>query len=76
MLSAQISIDKWWLRGIIARSVGIVAVALGFVVGMYGLDYPTSPWLATALGLLVTGIMAQGYGLYCSIKRTQQLNSR
>ena len=76
MLSPQIPADKWWLRGVIARSVGIVAVALGFVLGMYGLDHPTSPWLPTALGLLVTGMVAQGYGLYCSIKRMQQLNSR
>lgn len=75
MLPSQIS-DKWWLRGVIARSVGIVAVALGFVIGMYGLDLPTSPWLPTALGLIVTGIMAQGYGLYCSVKRMQQLNSK
>ena len=69
MLSPQISTDKWWLRGAIARSVGIVAVALGFVIGMYGLDHPTAAWLPTALGLLVTGMVAQGYGLYCSIKR-------
>ncbi|MBH0179803.1 MAG: hypothetical protein HP491_18570 [Nitrospira sp.] len=65
--------NNWARRGIIARSVGIVAVALGFVIGMAGLDDPTSPWLPTALGLLVTGLLAQGYGLYCSIKR--QLNS-
>lgn len=65
--------DDWRLRGVIARSVGIVAVALGFVIGMYGLDDPASPWLPTALGLLVTGLLAQGYGLYCSIKR--RLNS-
>ena len=64
---------NWSLRGAIARSVGIVAVALGFVIGMYGLDDPASPWLPTALGLLVTGMVAQGYGLYCSIKR--RLNS-
>lgn len=65
---------NWWLRSVIARSVGIVAVALGFVIGMYGLDHPASPWLPTALGLLVTGMVAQGYGLYCSIKRMQQPN--
>ncbi|HWF61988.1 MAG TPA: hypothetical protein VN666_17010 [Nitrospira sp.] len=76
MLSSQNPTDKWWLRGVIARSVGIVAVALGFVLGMYGLDRPTSPWLSTALGLLVTGMVAQGYGLYCSIKRMQHQNSR
>ena len=59
----------------IARSVGILAIAIGFVVGMYGLDQPASPWLPTALGLLVTGIAAQGYGLYCSIKAVQQRKS-
>ncbi|NGZ08037.1 MAG: hypothetical protein CV088_01445 [Nitrospira sp. LK70] len=75
-MSPQTSTDKWWLRGVIARSVGTVAVALGFVLGMYGLDHPTSAWLSTALGLLVTGMVAQGYGLYCSIKRRRQLNSR
>jgi Kef-type K+ transport system membrane component KefB len=76
MPSPQIPTDKWWLRGVIARSVGIVAVACGFVIGIYGLDHPASPWLSTALGLLATGIVAHGYGLYCSIKRMQHLNSR
>lgn len=68
MLSPKIVTDKWRLRGVIARSVGIIGVALGFVIGMYGLDHPNSPWLPTALGLLVTGLVAQGFGLYCSIK--------
>lgn len=66
---------NWRLIAIVARSVGIVAIALGFVIGMYGLDHPESHWLQTALGLLVTGMIAQGYALYCSIKRIQQLNS-
>jgi hypothetical protein len=69
------SVVNWRTNAVIARSVGVVAIALGFVIGMYGLDYPDSPWLKTALGLLVTGMLAQGYALYCSIKRTQQLNS-
>ncbi len=55
----------------IARSVGIVSIALGFVVGMYGLDHPESVWLRTALGLIVTGMVAQGYALYCAIKRVR-----
>ena len=59
----------------IARSVGILAIALGFVIGMYGLDQPDSPWLATALGLLVTGVFAQGCGLYCSIRAVRQQKS-
>ncbi|MBM4137898.1 MAG: hypothetical protein FJ244_00185 [Nitrospira sp.] len=63
------SAPNWRLRGIIARSAGIVAIALGFVVGMDSLDSPASHWLQTALGLVATGIVAQAYGLYCSIKR-------
>jgi hypothetical protein len=66
---------KWRANAVVARSVGVVSIALGFVIGMYGLDYPESHWLNTALGLLVTGMLAQGYALYCSIKRTQQQNS-
>jgi hypothetical protein len=53
----------------IARTVGVVTIALGFVSGLYGLDHPGSTWLPTALGLLATGMVAQGYALYCSIKR-------
>ena len=66
---------NWWLSAVIARSVGIIAIALGFIIGMYGLDPPAPHWLRTALGLLVTGIVAQGYALYCTIKWKQQLNS-
>lgn len=75
MPSQTPSAVNWRLNAVIARSVGIVAIALGFIIGMYGLDYPASRWLQTALGLLVTGMLAQGYALYCSIKRMQQLNS-
>ncbi len=67
---------NWRMQGMIARAVGIVAIALGFVFGMDGLDDPASHWLRTALGLLTTGMLAQGYALYCSIKRMQQLNSQ
>ncbi len=59
-------------RALIARSVGIVAIALGFVAGMYGLDHPGSPWLRTALGLIVTGLLAQSYALYCTIRRARE----
>ncbi|MDQ1291443.1 MAG: hypothetical protein QG615_1250, partial [Nitrospirota bacterium] len=45
---------NWRLQGLMARAVGIVAIALGFVLGMYGLDNPASHWLHTALGLLTT----------------------
>lgn len=72
----QESGTNWRMQGMIARAVGIVAIALGFVCGMSGLDDPTSHWLQTALGLLTTGMLAQGYALFCSIKRMQQLNSQ
>ena len=57
---------------VIARSVGIVCIALGFVVGMEGLQDPASPWMRTALGLIVTGLLAQGYAMYCTIQRMRQ----
>ena len=63
-------------KALIARSVGIVAIALGFVSGIYGLEHTDTMWLRTALGLLVTGMLAQGYALYCSVKRMQQLHDR
>lgn len=53
----------------IARSVGIVAIASGFVMGMYALDDPGTGWLPTSLGLIATGMLAQGYALYCSVRR-------
>lgn len=59
-------------RAMIARSVGIVAIALGFVSGMHGLDRPDSIWLGTALGLIVTGTVAQGYALYCTLRRVSE----
>ena len=62
--------------GMIARFVGIVAIALGFVIGIYGLEDTGAGWLQMALGLLVTGMLAQGYALYCSVKRMQQLKDQ
>ena len=67
---------NWRMNAMVARFVGIVFIALGFVLGMYGLDEQGSRWLQTALGLLVTGMLAQGYALYCSIKRMQQLHDQ
>ena len=67
---------NWRMNAMVARFVGIVAIALGFTLGIYGLDEQGSQWLQTALGLLVTGMLAQGYALYCSIKRMQQLHDR
>ncbi len=64
------------MKGMIARFVGIVAIALGFVIGIYGLEDTGAPWLQTALGLLVTGMLAQGYALYCSMKRVQDIKDQ
>ena len=61
------------MNGMIARFVGIVAIALGFVIGIYGLEDTGARWLQTALGLLVTGMLAQGYALYCRVKRMQEI---
>jgi hypothetical protein len=67
---------NWRVNAMVARFVGIVSIALGFILGMYGLDEQGSRWLQTALGLLVTGMLAQGYALYCSVKRMQQLHDQ
>ena len=67
---------NWRVNALIARFVGIVTIAMGFMLGIYALDESTSTWLQTALGLLVTGMLAQGYALYCSIKRMQQVQDR
>jgi hypothetical protein len=64
------------MKGMLARFVGIVAIALGFVIGIYGLEDTGAPWLQTALGLLVTGMLAQGYALYCSMKRVQDIKDQ
>ncbi len=63
-------------KGMIARFVGIVAIALGFVVGIYGLEDTGGPLMKTALGLLVTGMLAQGYALYCSVKRMHKFKDQ
>ena len=67
---------KWRMSGMIARFVGTVAIAVGFVIGIYGLEYTGARWLQTALGLLTTGMLAQGFALYCSVKRRQELKDQ
>jgi hypothetical protein len=63
---------NWRMNAMIARFVGIVAIGLGFVIGIYGLEDAGAQWLQTALGLLATGMLAQCYALYCSVKRMQE----
>jgi hypothetical protein len=60
------------IGALIARSVGIVCIALGFILGMQGLDHPDSIWLRTSLGLIATGLLAQGYALYCTVRRIKE----
>ena len=73
--SYESSSNNWRMNGMIARFVGIVAIALGFMIGIYSFEEPSSHWLQTALGLLVTGMLAQGYALYCSVKRMRELQN-
>jgi hypothetical protein len=47
----------------IARVVGILCVAAGFILGIHGLDHPGSPMLPTALAMIVTGLVAQVFAL-------------
>jgi hypothetical protein len=67
---------NWRMNAMIARVMGVVAIALGFVIGIYGLEDRGAEWLQTALGLLATGMLAQGYALYCSVKRMQELKDQ
>jgi hypothetical protein len=50
--------------GMIARFTGKVFVALGFVMGIYGLTEAQPAALQAGLGLLVAGVLASAYGLY------------
>ena len=47
----------------IARVIGILCVAVGFMLGIHGLEYPGSPMLPTALGMIATGLVAQVFAL-------------
>lgn len=47
----------------IARIVGIMCVAGGFIFGIEGLDQSDSYLLPTALGLIVAGLVAQVFAL-------------
>jgi hypothetical protein len=48
----------------IARFTGKVFVALGFIMGIYGLTEAQPAVLKIGLGLLVAGVLASAYGLY------------
>ena len=57
----------------VARGAGIVCIALGFVLGIEGLNDPDSFWIRTSLGLIVTGLLAQTYALYCTVQHAKKI---
>jgi len=52
-----------WGSVMIARVVGILCVAGGFILGLQGLDNPDSALLPTALGMIIAGLFAQVFAL-------------
>jgi quinol-cytochrome oxidoreductase complex cytochrome b subunit len=48
---------------VIARVIGILFVAVGFMLGIHGLERPGSPMLPAALGMIATGLVAQVFAL-------------
>jgi hypothetical protein len=55
-------------RGGIARVTGKIFVALGFILGTFGLTEGPRWLLESGLGLLVAGVLASAYGLYYSVR--------
>ncbi len=51
-------------RGVIARFAGKAFVALGFILGIYGLTEGNETIMRAGLGLLLAGVLASAYGLY------------
>ena len=56
--------DNVGYGGAIARFAGKGFVACGFILGTYGLTEGDETIKRTALGLLITGILASAYGAY------------
>ncbi len=61
---------------LVARAVGVVFIALGFVLGIEGLGRADPFWFRTALGLIVTGLVAQAYALYRVLRRISHQKGR
>ncbi len=59
----------------VARTFGILWIALGFIAGMEGLAHPDSLWLRTAFGLIVTGLLAQAFALFSTLRRARQIQN-
>ncbi len=56
--------DNIGYGGVIARFAGKACVAFGFILGTYGLTEGSETIKRTALGLLITGVLASAYGAY------------
>jgi len=54
--------------GVIARFTGKAFVALGFVLGIYGLTEGNDTLMRAGLSLLAAGMLASAYSMYCSTK--------
>ena len=54
--------------GFIARITAKVFVALGFILGIYGLTEGQQDVMKAGLGLLIAGVVSAAYGLYQQIK--------
>ena len=57
--------------GSIARFTGKIFVALGFILGTYGLTEGQPAVMQAGLALLVTGVLASGYGLYRWVRESR-----
>jgi hypothetical protein len=54
--------------GVIARFTGKAFVALGFVLGIYGLTEGNDLVMRAGLGLLAAGVLASAYCMFRSTK--------
>ncbi|HZC68619.1 MAG TPA: hypothetical protein VE201_08390 [Nitrospirales bacterium] len=54
----------------IARFTGKAFVALGFVLGIYGLTEGNDVVMRAGLGFLAAGVLASAYGLYHWVTRS------
>jgi len=61
--------DNVGYSGVIARFTGKAFVALGFVLGIYGLTEGHDVVMRAGLGLLAAGVLASAYGLYHWVRR-------
>ncbi len=60
--------DNVGYGSVIARFAGKAFVAFGFILGTYGLTEGNETIKRTALGLLITGILASAYAMFRSNK--------